>query len=95
MVLDQAVTTLLLRDYAQVQRELEQIVATGRNSMVTRPHFLTPTIHRQNLPWDNQSGEFQYYRNIRDVLEMALTQGYVSKKECDFSPPPYLQVLIG
>ena len=94
MAVDKEVITLLIRDYREVQHELEKIVATGRNSMVTRPHFLTPTVHGPKLPWDNQSGEFQYYRNIRDVLEMALTQGYVSQKECDFSPPSYLKALI-
>lgn len=71
----------IFKDYLEASRNISEILDPNNprsNFWVTGLHYLTPTIRGVEVALEDQSGELQYYKGIREALEQALETGKIT-----------------
>ena len=95
MKLEESIKQSLLHDYYEVNQNLAKVFSEGINLFVVEFDYLTPTVaFGENVPYDHNQGEFQYYSRIRQALESALTTGRVPENQVPDHWPDYLKNIL-
>jgi len=63
------------------------------NFRIIEPNYLQPRALHIIMPMNHPQGLFMYYREISNVLYLALKKGKVSKSIMPKNPPNYLEEL--
>ena len=72
----------LLADYNYVFDNMMRIANPEYqrpNLAIVKPDYIWPTISSERKPLEDPNGEFQYFKNIKEILEEALLYGKVSR----------------
>ena len=82
MALDEDTQEMVEGYFEEFETKLKRI-ESGRkkNYILYDADFLSPTILPHEVPLDNDMGEHFFYSQIRDGLQMALDEGYISRQK--------------
>ena len=82
MTLDEATQKLVQTYFDKFDKKIKKIESGKKaNYIVCDADFHAPTLLPENVPLDDELGEHFFYSSIRDGLQMALDEGYISRRE--------------